>query len=99
MAAALATLWILFSVWLLGPHVGMARRAEQLVGAACAAELVLLLAWSYGTETCDDRACAPLAQAAGVAARIDLPVLSVVLVLAALRTTTARRMGGPSDTA
>jgi len=99
MLAAGATVWMLFSVWLLGPHVGMSRRAGQVVGWALVAELVLLLMWSYGTEACPDRTCAPVAQAAGVAARVDLPVLAVVIVAAALRTTTAHRMGGPSDTA
>jgi len=99
MLAAGATIWMLFSVWLLGPYLGMSRRAGQLVGWALAAELALVLAWSYGTEPCGDRTCAPVAQAAGVAARVDLPVLAVVIILVALRTATARRMGGPSDTA
>ena len=74
-----------------------AARLAQVVALALAAELSLLLVWSYGTEACDERACAPLAQAAGVAARVDLPVLSLVLVLAVLRTTTARHSGGPSE--
>ncbi|HYI20372.1 MAG TPA: hypothetical protein VD836_16760 [Solirubrobacteraceae bacterium] len=99
MLAALATIWILFSVWLLSPHVGISPRAARLVGSALVAELALLLVWSYGTDFCVERTCAPMAQAAGVAARIDLPVLAVVIVAAALRTTTARRVGGPSDTA
>ena len=99
MLAALATVWILFSVWLMSPHVGIAPRAAKLVGVALLAELGLLLAWSYGTEFCLERTCAPVAQAAGVAARIDLPVLAVVIVAAAVRTATARHAGGPSDTA
>jgi hypothetical protein len=89
--AAGATIWILFSVWLMSPHVGISPRAARIVGWALAAELVLLLAWSYGTEICHDATCAPVAQAAGVAARVDLPVLAALIVLAALRTTTARR--------
>ena len=99
MFAAGATIWMLFSVWLLGPYVGISRRAGQLVGWALVAELVLVLTWSYGTEPCRDSTCAPVARAAGVAARVDLPVLAVVIIVAALRTTTAHRMGGPSDTA
>ena len=97
MLAAAATLWLLFSVWLICPHVGVPSRVARIVGCALAAELVLLLAWSYGTEVCDADACAPLAQAAGVAATLDLPLLSVVLVAAVLRTATARHAGGPSD--
>ena len=99
MLAAAATLWILFSVWLLSPHVGIDPRAARLVGCALLAELAFVLIWSYGTEFCDGRACPPVAQAAGVAARVDLPVLAVVVVAVAVRTATARRMGGPSDTA
>jgi len=99
MIASLATIWILFSVWLLCPHVGISPAAARIVGWTLLAELTLVLTWSYGTEVCTDRACAPVAQAAGVAARVDLPVLAVVIVAAAVRTTTARRMGGPSDTA
>jgi hypothetical protein len=99
MIAAAATIWILFSVWMLSPHVGISPRAARVVGYALATEFVLVLVWSYGTEFCEGTACPPLAQAAGVAARVDLPVLAVVIVAAALRTTTARRMGGPSGTA
>ena len=99
MIAAAATIWILFSVWMLAPHVGISARAARVVGYALATELALVLVWSYGTEFCDGPTCPPLAQAAGVAARVDLPVLAVVIVAAAVRTTTARRMGGPSGTA
>jgi hypothetical protein len=94
--AAAVTLWLLFSVWLICPHVGVAPPMARIVAGALAAELILLLVWSYGTEACDAEACAPLAQAAGVAAKLDLPVLSVVLVAAVLRTATARQ-SGPSD--
>jgi hypothetical protein len=99
MIASLATIWILFSVWLLCPHVGISPLAGRIVGWTLVAELTLVLAWSYGTQACSDRACAPVAQAAGVAARVDVPVLAVLIVAAAVRTTTTRRMGGPSDTA
>ena len=99
MIAAAATIWILFSVWLLAPYIGIAPRAARLVAWALVAEFALLLVWSYGTEFCDGRECSPLAQAAGVAARVDLPILAVVIVAAAVRTATARRMGGPSGTA
>jgi hypothetical protein len=99
MLAAGATLWILFSVWLLSPHVGIDPRAARVVACALLAEFALLLIWSYGTDYCDGRECPALAQAAGVAARVDVPVLAVVIVAVAVRTATARRMGGPSDTA
>ena len=96
MLAAAATLWLLFSVWLICPHVGGPPRVARILGWALGAELILLLVWSYGTEVCRVDVCAPLARAAGVAAKLDLPVLSVVLVAAVLRTATARR-SGPSE--
>ena len=43
-------------------------------------ELGMLAIWSYGSEGCDERTCAPLAQAAGIAARTDVPVLAAVYV-------------------
>jgi hypothetical protein len=39
------------------------------------------LVWSYGSEGCDDRTCAPLAQAAGIAARTDVPILAAVFLI------------------
>jgi hypothetical protein len=96
MLAALATIWILFSVWLLSPHVGIAPRAARLIAYTLVAEFALLLLWSYGTDRCLERTCAPVAQAAGVAARIDLPVLALVIVAAAVRTATAPHRGGPA---
>ena len=99
MLAAAATLWLLFSVWLICPHVGVPPRVARILGWALGAELILLLVWSYGTEACRADACAPLAQAAGVAAKLDLPLLSVVLVATVLRTATARHASGPSDVA
>ena len=70
MLAAAATLWMLFSVWLICPYVGVPPHLSRIVGAALAAELVMLLAHSYGTEACDADACAPLAQAAGKQLRV-----------------------------
>ena len=46
------------------------------------AELVVLLLWSYGTEGCVEADCAPLAQAAGIAARVDVPVLAALFLVA-----------------
>ena len=46
------------------------------------AELVVLLLWSYGTEGCLEPGCAPLAQAAGIAARVDVPILAGLFLVA-----------------
>jgi hypothetical protein len=47
-------------------------------------ELVMLAIWSYGAEHCLERTCAPLAQAAGIAARTDVPILSAVYIACAV---------------
>jgi hypothetical protein len=84
MVAAAVTLWTMFSLWLIAPMVGMPERTERIAIALAAVELVALLTASYGVETCADSNCAPIAQAAGVAARTDLPVLAALFVVFAL---------------
>ena len=94
MLAAAATLWSLFSLWLTAPLIALPRLLRQTAAALLIAELLLLFFFSYGTEGCDDDACAPFAQAAGMAARTDVPLLTAgffVLTVYAL----ARR-GRPS---
>ena len=77
MLAAALTLWSLFSLWIMTPLIALPRLLRQTTVALLIAELVALFVFGYGTEDCDDATCAPLAQAAGMAARTDLPVLSV----------------------
>jgi len=81
MVAAAITLWTMFSLWMLAPLLDARGAVRRLAGAVLGAELVALLAWSYGTEHCDGRACAPLVQVAGIAARTDLPALAAVVVV------------------
>jgi hypothetical protein len=90
MVAAAATLWVLFSFWIIAPLVDMPPRLGTTAMVLLCAELGTLLLWSFGVEGCDDRTCAPVAQAAGIAARTDLPLLAaafVVFALASLRRT------------
>ena len=42
------------------------------------------MVWSYGSQGCDERTCAPLAQAAGIAARTDVPILAAVYLIGAV---------------
>jgi hypothetical protein len=79
MLAAALTLWSLFSLWIMAPLIALPRLLRQTTAALLIAELLALFFFSYGTEDCDDPSCAPLARAAGVAARADLPALSVAL--------------------
>jgi hypothetical protein len=80
MVAAAITLWTMFSLWLIAPTVGMPETTARIAITLSAVEFVMLLVWSYGVESCADETCAPLAQAAGVAARTDVPALAVAFV-------------------
>ena len=75
-----ATLWALFSCFLLFPHLGLPRTLHRAATALLAAEFVLLLAWGYGTENCVERPCAPAAEAARTAVSVDIPALTVALI-------------------
>jgi hypothetical protein len=75
MLAAALTVWVLFSFWLAAPLLGVPDRLRRIGGALLWAEIVALLVYSYGVENCIADTCAPLAQAAGIAARTDLPIL------------------------
>jgi hypothetical protein len=80
MLAAAITVWILFSFWLLAPLVDVPRPLRQIAAALLWAELVALLIHSYGVEGCMETTCAPVAQAAGIAARTDLPILAAAFL-------------------
>jgi len=84
MVAAAITLWLLFSLWVMAPIVGIPGRLERTAAWLLAAELVALLAWSYGVDACNDPTCAPLARAAGIAARADIPALSAAFLFLTL---------------
>jgi hypothetical protein len=87
----------MFALWLVAPLMGAGPAVRKLAAVVLCAELVVLLVWSYGVERCDERTCAPLAQAAGIAARTDVPALAgIVLVLAAVQ---FRRSSPPAGTA
>ena len=93
MLTAAITVWLMFSLWLIAPHAQAPPRIGRVAGLMCSAELLALLVWSYGVEVCAERTCAPVAQAFGTAARIDIPLLAAAfLVLACLMW---RRQPGP----
>ena len=83
MVAASITIWTMFSVFLIVPLAGLPPAMGRVAAILCSLELIALLAWSFGVERCDEATCAPVAQAAGIAARTDIPVLAgAFLVLA-----------------
>jgi hypothetical protein len=81
MLAGAITLWTMFSVWLIAPHARISPAIARVAGILCVAELVALLTWSFGVQGCDDRTCAPLGQAAGIAARTDIPALAAAFIV------------------
>jgi hypothetical protein len=81
MLAAALTVWTMFSLWLIAPHARAPDRIGRIAGLMCVAELVALLMWSYGVEVCAERTCAPVAQALGIAARVDIPLLAAAFVV------------------
>ena len=81
MVAAAMTIWTMFAVWLIAQCAALPARIGRVAMYLLAVELGLLAIWSYGSEGCDERTCAPLAQAAGIAARADVPILAMVYVI------------------
>jgi|1186.fasta_scaffold1055223_1 hypothetical protein len=78
MLAAAVTLVLTFGFWISAPSLGVPERIARTAAVLLVAELVLLLASSYGCESGD---CTPLASVAGVAARTDVPILTVIFLL------------------
>jgi hypothetical protein len=81
MVAAALTLWVLFSLWIIAGCAGLPHPIGRVAMMLLVLELGSLMIWSYGSERCDERTCAPLAQAAGIAARIDVPILAAAFLL------------------
>jgi 4-amino-4-deoxy-L-arabinose transferase-like glycosyltransferase len=84
MLAAALTIWVMFSTWLIAECAGLPRAVARVAMILLALELTALAVWSYGSESCDERTCAPLAQAAGIAARTDVPILAGGFVVVTL---------------
>jgi hypothetical protein len=81
MLAAALTIWILFSLWIIAGCAGLPRPIGRMAALLLVLELGSLMIWSYGSESCDERTCAPLAQAAGIAARTDVPLLAAAFIV------------------
>jgi hypothetical protein len=76
--AAAITVWITFGAWLFLGVVSAPRVFGRIALALCGAELVAAAIWSYGSETCVERPCGAVAEAAREAAALDVPVLATV---------------------
>jgi hypothetical protein len=95
---ATATIWAMFSCFLLFPHLGLPALMHRTAIALLAAELVALAMWSYGSEGCLERPCGAVAELGRTAAALDVPLLSAGLVVLAVirgvRTWRRRRVAG-----
>jgi hypothetical protein len=80
----LATLWSMFSCLLLFPLLGMPVHLYRAATTLLAAELVAMLVWTFGSEECTERPCAPLAEAGRTVASVDVPLLSLTVVALAI---------------
>jgi hypothetical protein len=95
MLAAALTVWILFSLWLIAPLLRLPPTLGRVAATLLWAELTALLVYSYGTEGCDEATCAPVARAAGIAARTDVPILTAaVIAIASVQLARGARAGG-----
>jgi hypothetical protein len=81
MLVAGLTIWTMFSLWMIAPHAGVPTGVARVAAILCVAELIMLLVWSFGVQGCDERTCAPLGQAAGIAARADIPALAAAFLV------------------
>ena len=77
------TIWGLFSCFLLFPLLRLPRRLSWAAMTLLVAELFALGAWSYGSRTCVERPCGAAAEAGRTAATIDIPLLSLALLVLA----------------
>jgi hypothetical protein len=94
MVAAALTLWVMFSLWLIAGCADLPQPIGRVAMMLLALELGSLLTWSFGADRCDERTCAPLAQAAGIAARTDVPILAAAFVVVTVVRLTRGARGG-----
>jgi hypothetical protein len=81
---ATATLWCLFSCFLLFPRMGLPPLMHRTAMTLLVAELLALAVWSYGSKGCEERPCAEGAEIGRTAAAIDVPLLALALVALAM---------------
>jgi hypothetical protein len=81
---AAATIWAMFSCFLLFPLLELPRLMRRTAMTLLVAELLALATWSYGSERCVERPCSALAETGRSAAALDVPLLSAGLVMVAV---------------
>ena len=78
--AAAATIWAMFSCFLLFPLFGLPRRLQHAAMTLLTAEVVAVLVWGFASEGCLRRPCSAAAEAARTAAGVDIPLLALAFV-------------------
>jgi hypothetical protein len=76
--AAAITVWLTFGAWLFLGVVSAPHVFGRIALALCGAELLTAAIWSYGSESCLERPCGAVAEAAREAAALDIPILTAV---------------------
>lgn len=92
---AAATLYGLFSAWLLFPLFGVPRALTTSTAMLAWLEFLAVLTWGSTREECARGSCSPLAEAARTAVAVDLPALSIVVLALAVAYAVRRRCGSP----
>jgi hypothetical protein len=92
---AAATLYGLFSAWLLFPYFGVRRMLTTSVAVLTWIEFVAVLTWGVTREDCARGSCSALGEAAGNAVAVDMPALSIAVVALAVADAVRRRRSSP----
>jgi hypothetical protein len=92
---AAATLYGLFSAWLLFPLFGVPRLLTTSTAVLLWLEFLAVLTWGYTREDCARGSCTPLAEAARTAVAVDLPALSIAVLVLAVAHALGRWRRGP----
>ena len=79
-----ATVWGLFSAFMIFPLLGLPVLLQRAVGTLLAAEIVAFGIWHFGSEGCAVRPCAAFAETGRTAASLDIPLLFLALLACAM---------------
>jgi membrane associated rhomboid family serine protease len=90
---ASATLYGLFSAWLLFPLFGVRRMLRTSTAVLMWLEFLAVLTWGFTMEDCARGSCSALAKAAGAAVAVDLPALATAVVALAVADAVRRQRG------
>jgi hypothetical protein len=91
---AAATLYGLFSAWMLFPIFGVRPMLTTSAAALTWIEFVAVIAWGVTREDCASGSCSAVGEAAGTAVAWDLPGLAIAVVALAVADAVRRHRSG-----